>query len=68
MSTISTLLQFLWPMLISAVAWAIAVWSLRQPDTYSEIVSRLTKPTKSPRAETAKRTARIPRNESETSS
>jgi hypothetical protein len=61
--TVGTLLQFVWPMLVSAVAWAIAVWALKQPDTHSEIVSRLTRPTKPPRPETAHRTAGIPCNE-----
>lgn len=34
-------LTFLMPVVVSAVAWGIAVWALRQPDTESKVVRRL---------------------------
>lgn len=34
-------LQFIWPTLVSAAAWAIAIRALREPDTHSELVRRL---------------------------
>lgn len=40
--TIYDALQFVWPTLISAAAWAVAVWALQQPDEQSELVRRLT--------------------------
>lgn len=40
--TIYDALQFVWPTLISAAAWAVAVWALQQPDEHSELVRRLT--------------------------
>lgn len=41
MSFYSTM-QFVWPVLVSAAAWGIAIWALREPDTHSELVRRLT--------------------------
>lgn len=35
-------MQFAWPALICAAAWAAAVWVLRQPDEQSRLVNRLT--------------------------
>ncbi|MGQ0456268.1 MAG: hypothetical protein ACT4OU_04310 [Hyphomicrobium sp.] len=34
-------MQFLWPVLVSATAWGIAIWALREPDVHSDIVKRL---------------------------
>lgn len=39
--SLSNALLFVWPVLVSAVAWGIAIWALREPDTHSELVRRL---------------------------
>lgn len=33
--------EFVWPMLVSAAAWGIAIWALQEPDGHSAIVKRL---------------------------
>lgn len=34
-------MQFVWPVLVSAAAWGIAIWALHEPDGHSDLVKRL---------------------------
>jgi len=34
--------SMLWPFVLVAIAWAVSVWALKQPDTQTELVRRLT--------------------------
>lgn len=40
--SLGALMHVIWPFLIAAAAWGIAVWALQQPDAHSELVRRLT--------------------------
>lgn len=49
----SVLLALVWPFLVAAAAWAIAVWALQLPDEQSTLIADLTTP-KNARAEHAR--------------
>ncbi|MDX2309037.1 MAG: hypothetical protein NW216_12410 [Hyphomicrobium sp.] len=40
---IGTAFAVVWPFLVAAAAWAIAVWALSEPDEQARVVKRLTK-------------------------
>lgn len=39
--TAAMLITYLWPVLLCAAAWAIAIWALNAPDQMSMVVRRL---------------------------